>query len=469
MVIGGGITGLAAAHRLTELVPHAKIVLLESAPRLGGVLRTQRRNGYLLEHSADNFITNVPWGVDLCRRVGLADKLLQTCEQHRRALVARNGKLFPVPSGFELMAPTRLWPMLGSPILSVAGRLRVACEPFIPRRRDQADESLAAFVRRRLGREAFERLVQPLVGGIYTADPETLSLRATLPRFVEMEVRHGSLMRAAWAARHARRGSAGNAQVHGVRYGLFVAPKEGMGSLVDAVAARLPEGTVKLNATALRLTGSAAGGWTVVVRLGEQVEELSADGVILATPAPASAGLLAEVDPELGRELAGIEYAGCAVVLLGYRLAQFARPPDGFGFVVPEIEGRQILAASYSSQKYAGRAPDGKVLLRAFVGGAGRREVVHWSDDRLREVVTRELSELPGVKGEPELFEVSRWGGHMPQYKVGHLERVARIEARASTLPRLALAGSAYRGVGVPHCIHSGEQAAERLVASLAT
>ena len=459
-VIGGGISGLAAAHRLTELEPTAEIALFEAGDRLGGVLQTSRRDGYLLDHSADSFITNVPWALDLCGRIGMADELIQTSETGRRALVVRGGKLYPVPEGFTLMAAAKIWPVLSTPILSPWGKLRLAMEYFVSRRTDDGDESLASFARRRLGKQVFERLVQPLVAGIYTADAERLSLAAALPRFQEMERRHGSLIRAARLEAR-ERGENADAQDSGARYSLFVAPREGLASLVEAIARRLPEGCVRLNSPVERLAALPGGGWNVFIAGQSEPQTFSA--LVVAAPAPRAAQLLKGIDDTLAAGLAEIPYAGSAIALVGYRREQIARPLDGFGFVVPEIEHRQILAGSFSSVKFAGRAAEDRVLIRVFVGGSGRPELVQASEDELRRIVARELHELLRVTGEPELFQVCRWGGKMPQYHVGHVELVRRIESSAAALPNFALAGNAYHGVGIPQCIHSGEQAAARV------
>ncbi|HUY36441.1 MAG TPA: protoporphyrinogen oxidase [Pirellulales bacterium] len=457
-VIGGGISGLAAAHKLRELDPATKVTLFEAGDTLGGVVRTERSQGYLLEQSADSFITNVPWALDLCRRVGLADELIPTNEAYRRALVVRKGKLYPVPDGFTLLAGSRVWPILSTRVLSLRGKLRLLGEWFVPARRcaadENSDESVASFVRRRLGREAFERLAQPLVAGIYTADAEKLSLAAALPQFLEMERRHGSLIRAL------RRGAA-DRQESGARYSLFVTPRDGLAALVVAVAARLPAGCVELNAPVERLAARAGGGWTV--SLAGRGEPREFDALIVAVPAPIAARLLQGAAADLAAALRQIPYAGSAIALAGYRREQVARPLDGFGFVVPEFEGREILAASFTSVKFAGRAPEGRVLLRVFFGGARRPDQVECTDDELRRIAGRELGELLGARGEPELFRVCRWRASMPQYHLGHLALVEGIESRVAQLPGLELAGNAYRGVGIPHCVHSGEQAAERI------
>jgi oxygen-dependent protoporphyrinogen oxidase len=451
-VIGGGISGLAAAHRLRELDPTIDVTVFEASDRLGGSLRTERRDGWLLEYGADNFITNLPAGIDLCRRLGLEGDLVQTRPEDRRAMVVRDGRLHPVPEGFMVMAPQKVGPLLTTPLLSLGGKLRMLAEALVPRRKTNGDESLASFATRRLGREAFERLVQPLVGGIYTADARKLSLAATLPRFLEMEREHGSLIRGAMRERKKVAGS-------GARYSLFVAPREGMSAIVEKLAERIGSDRIRLNAPTESIE-FVSGQWSVV----SGGEERRFDAIIVSTGAPVAAKMLRGASPELSDELAKISYAGSIVTLVGYRRELLARPLEGFGFVVPEVERRDVLAASYSSQKYPGRAPDGHVLIRVFLGGASRPDLLKQSDEQIRAIVDRELGALLGASGKPELFEVARWPAAMPQYHVGHLDLVARIESLAAQLPALALAGSAYRGVGVPQCIQSGEDAAERLL-----
>ncbi|HEV3416993.1 MAG TPA: protoporphyrinogen oxidase [Pirellulales bacterium] len=460
-VIGGGIAGLAAAHRLLELDPLVRVTIYEASDRLGGSLHTVSRDGFLVEQGADSFITNVPWGVDLCRRIGLGDELIGTNPEERRAFVVRRGRLRPVPDGFVLMAPSRIWPVVTTPILSPLGKLRLAWEYFIPPRASDGDESLASFVRRRLGREAFERLVQPLVAGIYTADPEKLSLAATLPRFQEMERLHGGLIRAALRGNSAPSDGPINHAVDqepasGARYALFVTPRGGLSSIVSAITARLPAGTVRLNTAVER-----------IVRDGNRwrLSDVEFDAVIVAAPATIASRLLADVDGELATELSAIENAGAVVVSMAFDRQQIRHPLDGFGFVVPAIERRRILSASFSSVKFPGRAPADKALIRTFVGGACQRELVDLSDADLEQFVSEELGDLLGITGQPLWTMIARWSQSMPQYHLGHLDRVARIEARARALPGLALAGNAYRGVGIPQAIHSGEEGAARLLA----
>jgi oxygen-dependent protoporphyrinogen oxidase len=455
-IIGGGISGLAAAHRLKELEPAAEVVLFEASGRVGGVLQTLRRDGWLIERSADMFTTREPWALDLCRRVGIADELIETDARYRRAFVVRRGQLIPVPEGFTLMSPARVWPIVKTPILSPLGKLRMAWEYFTPAKRDDADESLESFVVRRFGREAFDRLIQPLIGGIYTADPTKLSMAATLPQFVEMERRYGSLIRG-MRARGQESGS-------GARYGQFLAPRDGMQQLVDALASRLPKMCVRLNAPVERIESAADRGWRIAFA-GRPAEE-SFDEIIVAAPGAVSSRLLGTVDKELAALIDQIPYAGCCVAIIGVQRDKIAHRLDGFGFVVPAIEKRRIIAGSMASVKFPGRAPDGKVLLRVFVGGALQPEINNLADDEIRQLVLGELGELIGLRGETEFVEVARWLGMMPQYHVRHLELVRQIEERAATIPNFALAGNAYRGVGIPFCIRSGEQAAERVMRS---
>jgi len=329
----------------------------------------------------------------------------------------------------------------------------------LPRGPQRRDESLGSFVTRRLGREALERVAQPLVGGIYTADPDDLSLAATMPRFLEMEQTWRSVIWAMWSQQ--RRAPAAARATSGARWSLFVSVDDGMQSLIDALAQRLPEGVVRLGSavTVLRHEGT----WKLKATDGV----IEADAVVLATPAHQSAGCVGELDPRLAEELRGIPYASSATVSLAYRTEQMPRAVDGFGFVVPLVEARSIVACTYSSVKYPGRAPEGHVLLRAFVGGALQQELFHQDDAAMAESVRRELRDLLGISSAPLLTRIHRHPQAMPQYRVGHLDRMARIDAALADHSGLALAGNAYRGVGIPDCIHSGELAAETVCRGL--
>jgi oxygen-dependent protoporphyrinogen oxidase len=463
VVVGGGIAGLAAAHRLSELARAEgralDLVLLEAAARLGGTIRTERVDGFLLESGADSFISEKPWALALAERIGLGARLQRTDDRFRRTYVVRGGRLRPLPEGFLLLAPTRAWPVLASSVFSWRGKLRLGLDLILPRGPGAGDESLGSFVRRRLGREALERVAQPLVGGIYTADPDRLSLGATMPRFLALEREHRSLILG--LRRTARTGEA--AGVSGARWSLFVTLAGGMEELVAALAARLPAGTVRLS-TPVGAVAPTASGWRVDLGAGPPID---ADGVVLAGPVPAMAGIVNAADRPLAGLLEGIPCASSATVTLAYPRARVGHPLDGFGFVVPRVEGRAILACTFSSVKYPGRAPAGFALLRVFVGGAMQADLLARDDRALLKLAHEDVASLLGITGDPVLSRVARHPGAMPQYEVGHLDRVAAIEARLETLPGLALAGGAYRGVGIADCVRSGEAAAERLNSSL--
>jgi len=461
-ILGGGISGLAAAHRLLELDENIDLTLFEASSRLGGVLKTERREEFLLDRGPDNFLTQLPWATNLCERLGLADQLLPTNDTHRRAFVVRKGALHEIPEGFVLMAPSKIWPVLTTPILSLRGKLRLGWEFFVPKKKEDEDESFASFVTRRLGRETYERIVQPLISSIYVADASKLSIRATMPQFVAMERDHGSLIRG--ASRRAAARKAENSNTSGARYGMFTAPRDGMESIVHAIVAKLPPKSIRLDSpvTQVAPTTAPAGKWEITLANGSAPEVF--DAVICAVPAPRASEILAEVDTEIASTLGEIVCASSAVIFAAYERSQIARPLNGFGFVVPAIENRKSIAGSFSSVKYAGRALPGFELMRLFVGGACHPELVDWSDYRLKNLALDEFADLLGIRGEPALSVVTRWREAMPQYHVGHVERVAKIEDRVATIPGFELAGNAYHGIGVPQCIHTGEQAAERIL-----
>ena len=446
-VVGGGITGLAAAHALLARAPGRRIVLLEATDRLGGTIATEHTGGFVIETGPDAFLTEKPWALALCERLGMAQQLTGTREGDRRTYVVHARQLVPLPEGFMLLAPTDLGALAASPLFSWRGKLRMALDLVLPRRRGNDDESLGAFVRRRFGREALERVAEPLLGGIYTGDVEQLSLAATMPRFRELERRHRSLilgLRATSATRAA-----------GARYSLFATPTDGMGALITALAQRLPEGVVRLRSPVATITREA-GNWRLLVG-GTSV---TSSVVVFAAPAHAASTLLAPLDPALGRLLGEIGHASSATVSLGYRAADVPSL-QGFGFAVPARERRALLACTYSSRKFPGRAPEGCELLRVFVGGVRRPELAALDTDALVATVRSELRELLGITAPPLLTRVRHHVHAMPQYGVGHLDRVVEIERRAAGVPGLVLAGAAYRGVGIPDCVRDGEAAAE--------
>ena len=456
-IIGAGLTGLAAAHRIGELAAArelpVEVTILERGSHAGGPLKTIRRDGFIMETGADSFLTEKPAAADLARRLGLEHDLIPTREQFRRTYVVHDGKLVEIPEGFSLLAPTHLDPVMKSALFSEEGKRRIAMEPSVPPRPDSADESLAAFVTRRLGREVLDRVAQPLAGGIYTADPERLSMAATMPRFVDMERRYCSLIRGLQEAEKAR--VLKTAGTSGARWSLFLSMRNGMESLVDALAARVSK-SLRFG-TEVSQISRYRDGWTISLADGNRVD---ADAVICAAPAFAAARFLKSTDAALAEALSRISYASAATVNLTFRETDFPKPPNAFGFVVPIIEQRKIIAGSFSSLKFEGRAPAGSILARAFVGGVLQNEMNSLPDDAIVAAVRDEFHALLAVTAAPGIIEVQRWPDSMPQYEVGHLDRVSESERFAAHLPRFALAGAAYRGVGIPDCIRSGEEAA---------
>lgn len=466
VIIGGGITGLAAANRLVELRDAGRsdfeITLLEATDRLGGVIQTEHRDDFLLERGPDSFISEKPEALRLAKRIGIDPNLIETNERHRRSFIVRDGRLRPVPEGFHLLAPSRLLPFVISDIFSWSGKLRMAMDLVLPRRHTNgtADETLASFVRRRLGREALERMAQPMVGGIYTADPERLSLRATMPRFLDIEQEHRSLILG--MMRRARSQTASQTEgTSGARYSLFLSFDRGMQRLVDRIAERLPAGTARLN-TAIEFIryDPALGKWMIETASREVI---GADGICIALPAYATARLVRSSNSALADDLEAIPYASTATVNLAYKRVDIPHPLDGFGFVVPFIEKRSIIACTFSSVKFPGRAPDDRVLLRAFVGGAMQPEMFEVDDAEMIRRVRSDLKDLLGITEQPIFTKIARWKRSMPQYEVGHLERGRRIHEHSLRLPGLKLAGNAYNGAGIPDCIRSGEIAADAI------
>jgi protoporphyrinogen/coproporphyrinogen III oxidase len=441
VVVGGGIAGLAAARTLESLVPQAEIVLVERAPRVGGMLRTEHVEGFAVECGPDSFLSRKPRGVGLCQELGLGHELIGRRPENARSFVRLGDDLHPLPEGLTGLVPTNLDALGESTLLSDEGKRRLAAEVDVPPEPTGEDESIAAFVTRRLGREAYERLVEPLATGIYGGDGAQLSLQATFPQLRALELEHGSVLRGLRAQ-----------TPPAATRPPFLSLRAGMESLVETLARSLPRTSVRVSAAA-----AAVGSGDVELAGGER---LQADGIVLATPAFVTAELVAELDPELAADLEDIPYAGSAIVTLGYRRDDVAHPLDGYGYVVPRAAGVRVLACTWSSSKWEGRAPDGCELLRVFLAGE------ELADDELVTLARDEVT-LLGIRGEPMLTRIDRWSRGMPQYVLGHTERLERIDAALERHTGLALAGAAYRGVGIPDCIHSGEEAARSIARSL--
>ncbi|MDO4575535.1 MAG: protoporphyrinogen oxidase [Planctomycetia bacterium] len=459
-VVGAGISGLSAAYRLRECCPDAELAVFDRRNRPGGLIQTDLIDGFEVEQSVDNFITTVPYGLDLCRKVGLESEIVTTTPQHRQTFVVWKNRLCKLPDGFMMMAPTQWWPMAITPLLSPWGKIRSGLELFVPRKKTDDDESMEDFAVRRLGREAYDRLIEPLVSGVYAADMKKLSLLATLPRFREMEKEYGSLILAMLAARKNRKR---HSEVQsGPRYNMFVTIRGGLGRLVHAVVNQLPANTLRLETEVVSLE-RLSDGWNLTWRKDGQTRTERFERLILATESHFGAKLLETAGlTRISSLLGGIEHTGTAIVTVAYRREQIRHKLDGMGAVVPAVEKSPILALSFSNEKYPHRAPEGYALLRIFSGGARNPEMVHLSDDALKKTLLENVSSILGISGSPIMTSLSRWPNTMPQYHLGHLERVAQIEKQVAEIPTLALAGNAFHGVGLPQCVHSGEEAAEK-------
>jgi oxygen-dependent protoporphyrinogen oxidase len=451
-IIGGGISGLSAAFYLEQqrrAGVSLEYVLFQKTSRLGGSLQTECADDCLIEAGPDSFLTEKPWAADLCRELGIAAQLIGSNDAERKTYILVKGRLVSIPDGLMFMVPTKILPVVFSQLFSLGAKLRMAQEWFHPPRPAGGDESVAALVERHYGPEMVDRLADPLLSGVYGGEASGLSVRAVLPRFAEMESKHGSLGRGMLAAR--RRLASSNAAPRP----LFTSLKNGMQQLVDAIVARLPREALHTGSTvrALHLEGSS---WRVA--LDDSGGE-SFDSVILATSAPAAGALLAPVQPELARELSCIAYSSSVTITLGYERRGLRLPP-GFGFLVPRSDGKRMLACTFVHNKFPHRAPQDRALIRCFLGGSRDEEILNWPDQQIELAVRQELRNILWLTAKPLFCRIYKWQGAMAQYGVGHLERLQRIESLRRQLPGLALAGNGYRGIGVPDCIRSGKEAA---------
>jgi oxygen-dependent protoporphyrinogen oxidase len=455
-IVGGGIAGLSAAFYLERARQAGAAVeyrLLERSARLGGVIRSERVVDSLVEAGPDSWLTEKPWARELCRELGLEGELIGSNDAERKTYILHRGRLVAIPDGLQFFIPTRLWPVATSSLFSLSTKLAMLGEMGMEPRREEQDESAAAFVERHYGRELAERLAAPLLAGVYGGDAGRLSARAVLPRLVEIERASGSLTRAALAARRKRRPHPAAP--------LFTSLRGGMQQMVEAAARRLTPEWVATGAEVESLAPEG-GGWKVRVA-GQEAQ--SFDAIILAVPAYAAAELLRVSAPELATELAAIPYSSSMTLALGYdeglAASAGARIPPGFGFLVPRAEQRRMLACTFVNVKFPHRAPRGRLLLRIFLGGTHDPQALEMDDKQAIAAVQAELRDILQLEGEPRFARVYRWPRAMAQYEVGHLERLARIEAERRKLPGLHLAGNAYRGIGVADCVRSGREAAE--------
>ena len=485
-IIGGGIAGLAAAYQLELERGRGHAVeydLYESSPRLGGVISSSLEDGTVIEHGPDSFLTEKPAAAELCRELGLESELASSNDAQRKTFILVRNRLVPLPDGLMFLVPTRLVPTLLSPLFSLGTKLRMGSELLRRSRRVgkgiAEDESVASLVRRHYGQEAVDRLADPLLSGIYGGDAEQLSAQSVLPRFVEMETKYGSLTRgmlaglrarkaAAEAARHARN-VARDADQEFEDEGdepaappLFTTLRGGLQQMIDALEVRLDARRIRLQSPVFGVD-HRDGIWTVMARRPEGTRSEEYDAVIFATPAWITGELLREVDRKLSDELVAIPYSSSATISLVFDGADLDPLPAGFGFLVPAVERRAMLACTFLHRKFTGRTARGKSVLRAFVGGAHRASLLGQSDKALVELVRKELFEILRLSATPEFVDVRRWPRAMAQYSVGHKTRIERIKSLTAELPGLHLVGNAYDGIGISDCIRLGRKAARLL------
>jgi oxygen-dependent protoporphyrinogen oxidase len=454
-IVGGGIAGLSAAFEVEQRrkTTPLEYALFESGPRLGGVIRTEHVDGFVIEAGPDSFLSEKPWAAELCRELGIGGDLIHSNDHQRKTFILVKGRPIEIPDGLMFMVPTKLWPMATTGLFSLGAKLHAARELRQKPRKMDGDETVASFVERHFGRQMVDRMAEPLLAGVYGGSADRLSVRAVLPRFVAMEEKSGSLAKAMIAAR--KRMPATSAP-------LFTTLRGGMQQMTDAIVARLQSGTARLNSPvwALHRAGEK---WSVVTDGGDQ----HFDGVILALPAYKSAELLAGVSEPLAQDLRGVGYNSSITIALAFDAAAVDEKTrariEGFGFLVPRAEGKKMLACTFVHHKFPERAPEGKLLFRCFIGGDSAGQAMQLSDEEVLATIRGELKQILGLAAEPLFARVFRWHQAMAQYEVGHLERIARVEATVKGIPGLVLAGNAYHGIGVPDCVREGREAAKRL------
>ncbi|EYF02341.1 protoporphyrinogen oxidase [Chondromyces apiculatus] len=482
VIAGGGITGLTVAYRLLAAArsgesPAVEVTLLEARPTLGGNIRTERTGGFVLDGGPDAWVVAKPHASDLCRELGLGDRLVDTVGRNRRVYLPRQGKLHAMPEGLVLTVPTRVLPFAGTPLLSWSAKARMGMDLLLPRRRAEEDESIGSFIRRRLGEEAVEQLAEPLLGGIYAGDVESLSIRSTFPQLAAMEKKHGSMILGALALRRAResgpeRGSAS----------AFHSLLGGVGELVDVLARRVERaGGRILTGSRIEAITRAAGvhgagpgatpelsaedpGPRYLVRVGGRAEPVPADEVVVALPAYAAADAVSGLDLDIAAALRLMPYESTATVLLGYRRSDVPHPLDAVGAIIPRPEGRRALALTFASSKWPGRAPDDAALLRVFLGGHRDPHVLANSDEELIALACEELRTLLGVTARPLLSRTFRFDRASAQPLVGHTERLGVLRRHVARHPGLHFAGAAFDGIGIPDCIRQATEVARAIL-----
>lgn len=469
VVIGGGVAGLGAAYKIRRAADEGHDVaftLVEKEDRLGGKIHTVHRDGFIIDAGCDSFLTMKTAAHRIARIAGIEDQKMPTDDSRKRTMILKSGRLYEMPDGVMQFAPTKFWPFFTTGLFSWPGKIRAGMDLLVPTKRVPAgelnDETLEHFILRRMGREILDRLAEPLVGGVHASDPAVMSLAATFPNLLQMEQDHGSMIRGFLAQRR-------KVEEMKRKYPpdpnnprtIFTSFRRGFQQLTDTMADRAGSDTMRTGVKVLRLEPSGDG-WRVNLSDGDV---LDADAVVITTEGWAASALVSNLDEQLGSDIGGIQHSSSATVSLAWDTDHLGFDLSAFGLLCPLVERRDMMAASYSSTKWPGRAPEGKAVMRGFVGGPHNQAVMENDDDALVDIVIREFRDIFGLRVDPTFAVVGRWTNGMPQYTLGHLSRVERIDRRVAAIPGLGIGGGSYRGVGVPNCIESGEAAARKVMA----
>lgn len=454
VIIGGGISGLSTAYYLRKYLaaknPPAEITIIEKKNRLGGQIATIRKDGWTFETGPDCFISEKPWAIRLCQEIGLENELACTREENKKTFILNKGRLDEMPEGFMMMVPTKIMPFLESPLISFEGKIRMCMDLIIPKKKNNDDETLGSFVRRRLGEEALDKIAEPLVAGIHAGDPETMSLKNTFPRFLEMEQKYGSVIKGMLARM-------GNKTQHIPAFTFFMSLKHGLAELTDKLQ-ELLQPDVKI------ITNNEV----ISVRKGYDIETENTlikdvDVVVVTTPADIAGNLVKNLDNELSSVLLNFPYVSSTTVSIGFKRSEVAHPLQGFGFLVPGTEHRKIMATTWTSSKWSDRSPEDCVLLRSFLGGAANEKMAYLPENEIIKTVLDEWKEIMGISAKPIIQKAHSWIKGMPQYVIGHEKTVKKIEELTSRHPGLIINGNYLGGVGIPDCIHNSESIAQKV------
>ncbi len=466
VIIGGGISGLSTFYYLKKYINeknlHAEIQLIEKSGRFGGQIKTEYDGEFIFEGGSDCFIREKPWALELCRELGIEEKLVNTREENSGTFIYHSGKLHPLPEGLMLLVPTKFLPFATTGLFSIPGKLRMAIEAFVPKKKNNSDETLEGFVTRRFGRELLEMIAEPLIAGIHSGDPEKMSVQSTFPRFHQMEKDHGSLTRATLAARKKMREMMKKRNPGVPERSFFISFKNGMYELVEKMLDKLKGENLSTGKEVTSISKDSSGRFMINIR---GTESIIADSVVITTPAYVSSTLLKGLNGKMSNSMELIPYIKSCTISIVYKKSDIQdRLPRAFGFLVPSVEKRNIMAATFTSLKWPNRCPDEYIMLRCFVGGKHRQEFVEKDDETLIKIARDELQSIIGIEAEPVKYRIFRWINNMPQYNMGHQELVETIDKGMRDNRGLYVTGSAYKGIGIPDCINNAEITAKSIV-----